>query len=100
LRGLNNRTAPKQLLDNLKGAEVVDLPNAEECCGFGGLFAVKMSDISSAMLQRKLEAIESTGAESVVACDISCLLHIGGGLHRRGSKIEAKHLAELLVEHP
>lgn len=100
LRGLNNRVAPRQLLANLKGVEVVDLPNAEECCGFGGLFAVKMSDISGAMLQRKLDAIESTNVQIVVACDISCLLHIGGGLHRRGSKIETKHIAELLADRP
>lgn len=97
LRGLNNRTAPEQLLANLKNVEVANLPNAEECCGFGGLFAIKMSNISSAMLQRKLDAIESTNAQTVVACDVSCLLHIGGGLHRRDSKIEAKHIAEVLV---
>jgi L-lactate dehydrogenase complex protein LldE len=98
LRGLNNRVAPQQLLANLKQAEVVELPGAEECCGFGGLFAVKMSDISGAMLNRKLDAIESTEAQTVVACDISCLLHIGGGLHRRGDSIDTKHIAEILVD--
>jgi L-lactate dehydrogenase complex protein LldE len=77
---------------------VVDLPNATECCGFGGLFAIKMGDISSAMLQRKLDAIESTGAQAVVGCDVSCLLNIGGGLHRRGSKIETKYIAELFLD--
>jgi L-lactate dehydrogenase complex protein LldE len=75
---------------------VVELPGADECCGFGGLFAIKMSDISGAMLHRKLDAIESTGAQTVVGCDVSCLLHIGGGLHRRGDKIKTKHIAELL----
>jgi L-lactate dehydrogenase complex protein LldE len=98
LRGLNNRVAPQQLLANLKQAEVVELPGAEECCGFGGLFAVKMSDISGAMLNRKLDAIESTEAQTVVACDISCLLHIGGGLHRRGDSIDTKHIAEILID--
>jgi L-lactate dehydrogenase complex protein LldE len=98
LRGLNNRVAPQQLLANLKQAEVVELPGAEECCGFGGLFAVKMSDISGAMLDRKLDAIESTQAQTVVACDISCLLHIGGGLHRRGDSIDTKHIAEILID--
>jgi L-lactate dehydrogenase complex protein LldE len=97
LRGLNNKTAPKALLSNLKQAEVVDLPGEEECCGFGGLFAVKMSDISGAMLNRKLDSIESTQAQTVVACDISCLLHIGGGLHRRGDSIDTRHIAEILV---
>lgn len=97
LRGLNNRTAPKQLLANVKGAELIELPEAEECCGFGGLFAVKMSRISGAMLERKLDSIAATQAQTVVACDVSCLLHIGGGLHRRGSSVEVKHLAELLA---
>jgi L-lactate dehydrogenase complex protein LldE len=100
LRGLNSRSAPKQLLAGLKEAEVVDLPDAETCCGFGGLFAVKMSDISGAMLKHKLDNIESAKAQTVVACDVSCLLHIGGGLHRRGSTIETRHLAELLVHIP
>jgi L-lactate dehydrogenase complex protein LldE len=57
-----------------------------------------MSDISGALLQRKLDAIESTGAQTVVGCDVSCLLHIAGGLHRRGAKVETRHLAELLAE--
>ena len=76
---------------------MVDLPGATECCGFGGLFALKMSDISGAMLNRKLDNVESSGAQCVVGCDVSCLLNIGGGLHRRGVKIETKHLAELLT---
>ena len=100
LRGLNNRTAPEQLLASLKDAEVVDIPDAETCCGFGGLFAVKMSDLSGAMLKHKLDTIEQTGAQTIVGCDISCLLHIEGGLHRRGAKIETKHLAELLAHNP
>ncbi len=97
LRGLGVKEGPRQLLANVDGVEVVDLPGAAECCGFGGLFAVKMSDISGAMLRRKLDHIESTHADTVVGCDVSCLLHIGGGLHRRGSKIETRHLAEILA---
>jgi len=96
LRGLKITEAPQRLLSDVDGIEIAELPGATECCGFGGLFAVKMSDISGAMLQRKLDAIESTGAQTVVACDVSCLLHIGGGLHRRGDKIETKHIAEIL----
>lgn len=96
LRGLRIIEPPRKLLENLQGGEIVELPHAEECCGFGGLFAIKMADISSAMLERKLDAIESTRAETVVGCDVSCLLHIGGGLHRRGTNIETKHLAEIL----
>lgn len=100
LRGLRIINAPRELLSNVDGAQVLELPNAEECCGFGGLFAIKMADISSAMLQRKLDAIESTQAQTVVGCDISCLLHIGGGLHRRGVAITTKHLAEILDPSP
>lgn len=97
LRGLGITTAPKQLLDGIDDVEVFELPNTEECCGFGGLFAVKMGAISSAMLERKLNAIEQSGAEIVVGCDVSCLIHIAGGLHRRGSTIGTRHLAELLA---
>ena len=98
LRGLGVTEPPRKLLASVQGAEVADLPGATECCGFGGLFAVKMSDISGAMLKHKLDNIEGTGADTVVGCDVSCLLHIGGGLHRRGSKVEVKHLAEILAE--
>ena len=97
LRGLGVTEPPRRLLAEVAGAEVIDLPDATECCGFGGLFAVKMGDISGAMLQRKLDAIESTGAGTVVGCDVSCLMHIGGWLRRRGSAIRTRHLAELLV---
>lgn len=96
LRGLRITEPPKKLLENIKGGQILDLPNATECCGFGGLFAIKLPEISSAMLERKLDAIESTQVQTVVGCDVSCLLHIGGGLHRRGDKIETKHLAEIL----
>lgn len=97
LRGLKMIEPPRELLNHIQGGVSVELPNATECCGFGGLFAIKLPEISSAMLDRKLDAIESTNAQVVVGCDVSCLLHIGGGLHRRGDKVETKHLAELLV---
>lgn len=100
LRGLKITQPPRELLANVHGGELLEMPDASECCGFGGLFAIKMADISSAMLERKLDAIESTQAETVVGCDISCLLHIGGGLHRRGDKIDTKHLAEILDPAP
>jgi L-lactate dehydrogenase complex protein LldE len=70
----------------------------EECCGFGGLFSVKNAEISGGMLDRKIAAIEASGADRVVSCDLGCLLHIGGGLHRRGSAIRVQHLAQLLDE--
>jgi L-lactate dehydrogenase complex protein LldE len=97
LRGLGLNTQPRALVDCIRGAQVCPLPEAETCCGFGGLFALKMADISSSLLARKIANIEASGADTVVATDISCLIHIAGGLRRRGSPIRAKHLAELLV---
>ena len=96
LRGLGIKSQPRQLLSQVEGAELKELPGAEECCGFGGLFAVKMSEISGAILERKLDNIEATGADTLVGTDVSCLMHMAGGLHRRGSKLRVKHLAELL----
>ncbi len=96
LRGLNLKEQPRQLLEHIKGIEQKELPEAEACCGFGGLFAVKMGDISGAILQRKLDNIESTGADTVTGIDISCLMHLAGGLRRRGSQVQVKHLAEVL----
>lgn len=96
LRNLNIYHQPKILLENIDGAETVALPSETECCGFGGLFAVKMSDISGAMLAQKLKNIEASGADTVVATDFSCLLHIGGGLKKRGSAVQVKHIAEVL----
>jgi len=96
LRGLGIKNQPQHLLENVTGAEQRELAGAEECCGFGGLFAVKMSDISGAIMQRKLDNIEATGADTVVGTDVSCLMHIAGGLHRRGIKVQVKHLAEVL----
>jgi L-lactate dehydrogenase complex protein LldE len=98
LRGLGVRTAPKALLQGVAGVEVVAARDEEECCGFGGLFSVKNPEISGSMLDRKLTAIEACGAERLVSCDLGCLLHLGGGLHRRGSGLRAQHLAELLDE--
>lgn len=96
LRGLGISAQPRQLLDNVEGIEQKQLPGAEECCGFGGLFSIKMSDISGAILQGKLDNIEATGANVVVGTDVSCLMHIAGGLRRRGSRVRVKHIAEVL----
>ncbi|MFC5379445.1 (Fe-S)-binding protein [Aquipuribacter nitratireducens] len=93
---------PLQLLRAVGGIDLVELPGAEQCCGFGGTFAVKNADTSSAMLADKCSAICSTGAEVVSAGDASCLLHLGGGLSRlsttRGDGTpRAVHLAEILA---
>jgi L-lactate dehydrogenase complex protein LldE len=98
LRGLGISGGPERLLRSVEGVELRSLHGAEECCGFGGLFSVKMADISGAMLSRKLDAVERSGASAVVACDLSCLLQIEGGLRRRGVPVAARHLAEVLEE--
>lgn len=97
LRLLGVGDAPLRLLRAVPGLELVDLPDAEECCGFGGTFAVKNADVSAAMLEEKLRAVEASGAEAVCACDSSCLMHIGGGLRRRGGGVRPVHLAEILA---
>jgi len=97
LRGLNVRTQPTALLEGVRGAEICPLAEADVCCGFGGLFAVKMADISAGMLARKLDHIEASGADTVVVTDVSCGMHMNGGLHRRGSRVRVQHLAEVLA---
>lgn len=97
LRALRLGDLPLSLLEAVPGLELVELPDAEECCGFGGTFAVKNADVSTAMLEAKLDRVLATSADVVCACDASCLLHIGGGLRRRGSHVRALHLAEVLA---
>jgi L-lactate dehydrogenase complex protein LldE len=96
LRGLHLKDEPVRLLDAAVEGARATLPGAEECCGFGGLFSIKMSEISGAMLTRKLDHVHETGARTLVACDASCLLHLEGGLRRRGATIDVRHLAEVL----
>src|SRR5207247_848058 len=73
-----------------------ELPAADECCGFGGSFSVRLTEVSSQILDKKLKNVEATGAACVVACDAGCLMQLGGGLRRRGSSVRAVHLAELI----
>jgi L-lactate dehydrogenase complex protein LldE len=96
LRGLHESESPRTLLGNLEGAELVPLPGADECCGFGGSFAVRLPEVSSQILAKKLANVESTGADCLVACDAGCLMQMGGGLTRAKSRVRAFHLAELL----
>jgi L-lactate dehydrogenase complex protein LldE len=97
LRALHVGAAPLDLLRAVRGIDLVELPQAESCCGFGGTFAVKNADTSAAMLTDKLRAVLDTGAEVVCAADNSCLLHIGGGLSRQRSGVRAMHVAEILA---
>jgi L-lactate dehydrogenase complex protein LldE len=98
LRGVGERTAPRALLAGIAGAELAEVAESEECCGFGGLFSVKSPLISAAMMNRKLDALEESGADRLVSCDLGCLLHLAGGLRRRGSAIKVQHLAQALDE--
>ena len=96
LRELGVSQEPLELVRSVKGAELIELNEAETCCGFGGTFSVKYPHISGAILGDKIENVLKTGAEALVSCDIGCLMHIGGGLSRRGTKVRPIHLAQLL----
>jgi len=98
LRGLGVRDQPIAAMATVRGIEQASVHEQEECCGFGGLFSLKNAEISAGMLERKLAALEASGADRVVSCDLGCLLHIGGGLHRRSSTLRVQHLAQLLDE--
>lgn len=89
--------SPLRLLQQVRGLELVELPRAAECCGFGGTFSIKNPETSTAMLDDKCDCIEETGAAFCTALDASCLLQIGGGLSRRGSHVQPLHLAEILA---
>ncbi|GAC1651510.1 MAG: (Fe-S)-binding protein [Ktedonobacteraceae bacterium] len=97
LRVLHVGDAPLQLLRAVKGIDLVELPSARECCGFGGTFAIKNPDTSLAMLSDKTRCVLDTGAEVLCSADTSCLLHIGGGLHRQRAGVTTVHLAEILA---
>ncbi|HWE08806.1 MAG TPA: (Fe-S)-binding protein [Solirubrobacteraceae bacterium] len=97
LRMLKVGDRPLRLLRAVQGIEVVDLPEAEECCGFGGTFAIKNADTSIAMLSDKVRTILDTGAEVCVSADNSCLMHIGGALSRQRAGVRTMHIAEVLA---
>ena len=98
LRELEVTDSAPRLLAAVPGLKLVPLPGADQCCGFGGLFAVKHGPISAAMLDKKLSHIRATGADTVVACDMSCLMHLQGALRRDGSAVRCQHVAEVLSE--
>lgn len=97
LRMLGAGDKPLALLREVRGLELVELPQAEQCCGFGGTFAVKNADTSTAMLADKMRCVLDTGAEVLTAGDNSCLMHIGGGLSRLRTGVRPVHLAEILA---
>jgi L-lactate dehydrogenase complex protein LldE len=97
MRELGVRAEPMTLLSAVAGIKLCEVRDREECCGFGGMFSVKFPDISASMLDDKIARINESGAEVVVANDCGCLMQIGGGLSRKGEKIEVRHLAEVLA---
>lgn len=96
LRDVGIDEQPQLLLANVQGAELVALPNQNECCGFGGLFSIEHPEISKEMLDRKIENFLSSGASVLVSCDAGCVAHISGGLHRRKLHQKVLHIAEIL----
>ncbi len=97
LRGLGLGDGPLRLLGAVKGIDLVEIEHPERCCGFGGTFAVKNADVSSAMLSEKTTTVLQTRAEVCTACDNSCLMHLEGALHRQRTGVRTLHIAEILA---
>lgn len=103
LRGLHVGDRPFRLLAKVRGLQLAPLANLDRCCGFGGTFSIKNAEVSGAMLESKLADVLATGAEYCTALDNSCLMHLGGALHREGKKMQTIHIAGILAsteEHP
>ncbi len=96
LREMEVKEAPQRLLDATPGVSRVELPDAEQCCGFGGTFAIKYPHISEEMLADKVEAATTSGADTLTACDMGCLMHIGGAISRRKLPFRVRHIAQIL----
>ncbi len=97
LRELGIREQPRQLLRSVRGLELVELADADVCCGFGGTFSVKYPDISNAIVERKTEQITATGADMLLAGDLGCLMNMAGKLSRQGRNVAVRHVAEVLA---
>jgi L-lactate dehydrogenase complex protein LldE len=97
LRELKVKQQPRALLGKVGGLAFKELPDGEPCCGFGGTFCVKFPDISNKMVEAKVDNIKATGADMVLAADLGCLLNIAGKLKRAGSKVQVRHIAEVLA---
>ena len=96
LRGINVDRQPRVLLAHVKGATLVELPHADECCGFGGIMSVEHPELSAEWLKRKLKNLEETQSPTLVVTDAGCLMHIAGGLHRHKKSQRVMHIAEVL----
>ncbi len=98
-RGLGIDRQPRELLAHVQGATVVELPEAEDCCGFGGIFSVTHPELSAELLKRKIGNLEKSGAPALVTADTGCLMHIAGGLRRQKKPQRVVHIAEVLNHH-
>ena len=96
LRGMNIDRQPRVLLANVKGATIVELPEADNCCGFGGIFSMEHPELSAEWLKRKISNLEKTESPTLVVTESGCLMHIAGGLHRQKKKQKTVHIAEVL----
>jgi L-lactate dehydrogenase complex protein LldE len=96
-RGLGVDRQPRVLLSNVDGAEIRALPEAEDCCGFGGIFSVEQPELSAEMLKRKIGNLQATGSPTLVVCDAGCLMHIQGGLQRSKLQQHVVHIAQVLA---
>jgi len=96
LRGMQIDRQPRLLLANVRGAQIVDLPEAEDCCGFGGIFSLEHPELSAELLKRKMANLEASQSPTLVVSEAGCLMHIAGGLHRQGQTQEVVHIAQVL----
>jgi L-lactate dehydrogenase complex protein LldE len=97
LRELDIKAQPRALLASVEGVKLVEMQDPDVCCGFGGTFCVKYPDISNAIVREKTKNIEASGAQTLLAGDLGCLMNMAGKLKREGSKVEVRHVAEVLA---
>jgi L-lactate dehydrogenase complex protein LldE len=97
LRNLRVKEQPRRLLRKISGAEFIEMNDSDRCCGFGGSFSFKYADISAAMAEDKINSIIASGADTVVGCDMGCLMNIQGMLSRNGADIKIMHIAQILA---
>jgi len=97
LRELGVKAQPRRLLASVEGVKFVEMDDPDACCGFGGTFCVKYPDISNAIVAKKTESIDASGANTLLAGDLGCLMNMAGKLRRQGSRVEVRHVAEVLA---
>ncbi len=96
-RGLGLQNEPRQAIAGVKGAQLIEMPSSDECCGFGGSFSVRLPEVSEAIMMSKLRFVAASGAEILVTADAGCMMHMAGGLSRRGEKMKVMHIAQVLA---